>query len=347
MVKTENDIHKKLYDFLLKSKYFGSKSDSLKQLICQSVEILEVFGVPLDTMTSRRLERMALVFLAVSGKDINNCWSDISDSTVFKTREIIKILNDKYEEKISSGSYDDIRRKDLKLLVLAEIILHSDPDSARNDSTRGYVLNFLYADLLRNITFNERWKSDLIQKLKDKKYVRDIFYSERNIKKIPVKLPSGEEITFSPGEHNLLQKAVIEEFLPRYGQGCEILYVGDTADKFLYKNELKLRKLNFFELNHGELPDIIAYSEEKNWVYLVEAVHSSGTISDVRLFELKQLTKECKADIIFITAFLNRKTFQKFVKELAWETEIWIAESPDHIIHFDGEKFLGPYNRTT
>ncbi len=93
----------------------------------------------------------------------------------------------------------------------------------------------------------------------------------------------------------------------------------------------------------GELPDIVAYSEEKKWLYLIEAVHSSGPISDVRLVELKQLTKNCDTDIIFITAFLNRKTFQKFVKDVAWETEIWISESPDHMIHFDGEKFLGPY----
>jgi type II restriction enzyme len=96
-------------------------------------------------------------------------------------------------------------------------------------------------------------------------------------------------------------------------------------------------------LLHGELPDIVAYSEQKDWLYLIEAVHSSGPISDVRLAELKQLTQNCEADIIFITAFLNRKTFQKFVKDLAWETEIWISDSPDHMIHFDGEKFLTPY----
>ncbi len=112
---------KKSVDFLSKSRPFRSKSDDLKQLICQTVEILEIFDMPIDKMTARRLERMALVFLVVIHKDINNSWNDIkdlSDSVSLKTREIINILNDKYEENISSGSYDDIRRKYLKLLVL-------------------------------------------------------------------------------------------------------------------------------------------------------------------------------------------------------------------------------------
>lgn len=336
-------------EFLSKSRTFRSKSDSLKQLICQTLVILETFGIPTERMTARRLERMALVFLAVIHKDTDNSWRDIkdlSDPVSLKTRDIIDILNEKYEENISSGSYDDIRRKDLKLLVLGEIILHSNPDSARNDSTRGYVLNPFYADFLRNIEseLSSSWKSDVEEKLKNKKSVKEILLSERNIQKIPVRLPSGKEILFSPGEHNLLQKAIIEEFLPRYGYGCEILYVGDTADKFLFKNESKLKKLKFFDLLYGELPDIVAYSEEKGWLYLIEAVHSSGPISDVRLAELKQLTKNCEAAIIFITAFLDRKTFQKFAKDLAWETEIWISDSPDHTIHFDGEKFLAPYN---
>ncbi len=247
---TEKNSDKKSIGFLSKSRSFQSKSDALKQLICQTLEILETFGIPIDKMTPRRSERMALAFLAVIHKDINNSWRDIkdsSDSASLKTRDIIDILNDKYEENISSGSYDDIRRKDLKFLLLGGIILHSNPTSARNDSTRGYVLNPFYAEFIRNIKskISSAWKSYVKKKLKNEKSVKDMLVSKRNIQKIPVKLPSGEKITFSPGEHNLLQKAIIEEFLPRYGYGCEILYVGDTADKLLLKNESKLKELNF------------------------------------------------------------------------------------------------------
>ncbi len=105
-----------------------------------------------------------------------------------------------------------------------------------------------------------------------------------------------------------------------------------------------MKALNFFELSDGELPDVVAYSKQRNWLYLIEAVHSSGVISPIRLLELKKLTEECQADIIFITAFLDRNTFRHFAPDIAWETEVWIADAPDHIIHFDGEKFLGPYS---
>ena len=80
---------------------------------------------------------------------------------------------------------------------------------------------------------------------------------------------------------------------------------------------------------------------------MIEAVHSSGVISNVRLLELKKLTEKCQADIIFVTAFLDNNTFRKFAADIAWETEVWIADAPDHIIHFDGEKFLGPYSQIT
>lgn len=164
-----------------------------------------------------------------------------------------------------------------------------------------------------------------------------------NISLIPVTFPSGKKLELSQGKHNELQKAVIEEFLPRYGYEAEVLYVGDTADKFLYIEKEKLSNLNFFELSHQELPDIVAYSAQKNWLYLIEAVYSSGAISPIRLLELKKLTQECKADLIFVTTFLDRKTFRKFVADIGWETEVWIADEPDHLIHFDGDKFLGSY----
>jgi type II restriction enzyme len=123
-----------------------------------------------------------------------------------------------------------------------------------------------------------------------------------------------------------------------------VLYVGDTADKYLWREEKKLKALKFFELSRGELPDIVAYSKTKNWLYLIEAVHAANPISPLRLIELRNLTKECTAEVIYVTAFLNRDTFRRFAPEIAWETEVWIAESPDHLVHFDGERFLGPYN---
>jgi len=121
--------------------------------------------------------------------------------------------------------------------------------------------------------------------------------------------------------------------------------VGDAENKLLYLDQPGLDALNFFELKHGELPDIVAYSPAKAWLFLIEAVNSYGPISPIRLARLKELTQQCPCDPVFVTAFLTRSDFRKFVHEIAWETEVWIAEDPDHLIHFNGEKFLGPYAR--
>ena len=163
--------------------------------------------------------------------------------------------------------------------------------------------------------------------------------------KLPIKI-GDKEIVFSPGEHNQIQKAVIEEFLPRFGQHAEVLYVGDTADKFLFLDEPALNNLMFFEIAHDKLPDVLAYSKSKNWLFLIEAVHSANPIDPLRKITLQKLAEKCSADIVFVTAFLSRSSFKKFAADIAWETEVWIAENPDHMIHFNGDKFLGPHSPT-
>jgi type II restriction enzyme len=156
-------------------------------------------------------------------------------------------------------------------------------------------------------------------------------------------LPSGVRLEFGVGEHNLLQKAIIEEFLPRYGYGASVIYVGDAEDKFLHYDQPTASSLGLSRLAHAELPDVIAFSEQKNWLFLIEAVHSSGPISPERIIVLQSFVKNCSAPIVYVTAFLDRATFRKFLPDIAWETEVWIASEPDHLIHFDGDKFLGPY----
>ncbi len=156
-------------------------------------------------------------------------------------------------------------------------------------------------------------------------------------------LPNGKPLELSLGEHNVLQKEIIEQFLPRFGSDCEVLYIGDTVNKILHIVKEELHKLNFFELSHDELPDIIAYSKKHNWLYLIEAVHSSGTMNEIRVLELKKLLKDSSVELIFITGFLTRTDFKKWMLDIAWETEVWIADNPDHLVHFNGHKFLGAY----
>lgn len=326
------------------SKTFKEKPIEIQELINTALYILDCFGIPLET-TPRRLERTAIVFLASSNikmiADFKNA-KDLNSGYSIKTREIITFVNEHFNENISLGSYDDIRRKDLKLLTIAEIVLQSSPNSATNDSTRGYSLNPTYAELVRSFG-SANWAESVAERLKEIEPLSQKLKRERTISKVDITLPSGGHLSFSVGEHNDLQKAIIESFLPRYGYGAEVLYIGDTSDKYLYLEKEKLEHLNFFEISHDELPDVIAYSKKKNWLYLIEAVHSSGPISEIRLLQLQKLTKDCTADIIYVTAFLNRQKFRQFISEIAWETEVWIADNPDHLVHFNGDKFLGPY----
>ena len=320
----------------------STKSPAVQKMINEALEILESVGIPLESKTERGMERMAVCFLAVAS--VTNDWKKASASNFYKTRDIISYVNTNFEENISSGSYDDIRRKDLKLLVLADLVVNSGEKqlSATNDPTRGYSLNDKFRKLIIHYG-TKTWKAKLRSFVKNQPPLKDILDRKRNIKNVPIKLPQGIELHFSSGEHNILQKKIIEEFLPRFGNGCLVLYIGDTANKLLYIDEENLKHLNFFTLSHDELPDIVAYEPVHNWLYLIEAVHSSGPMSEIRVHELKKSLENCKADLIFITAFLKRDDFRKWSSDIAWETEVWIADNPDHLIHFNGTKFLGPY----
>ena len=327
-------------DYLPSSK----KARNIKQLINESLDILHQSGIPFSGKGGRALEKMAMAFLAVSG--VTGDWKGATDSSKnrrLKTREIITFINENFEENISSGSYDDIRRKDLKLPVVASFIINSgDKGRATNDPTRGYSLDAGFERLIVSYNTGD-WDKNLKEFLGERQSLTEILARKRNLDLIPVMLPGNKPIVLSLGEHNDLQKAVVEEFLPRFGQGCEVLYIGDTSNKSLHMETTLLQDLKFFELSHDELPDIIAYDKNKNWLYLIEAVHSSGPISEIRFHELKILLRDCPAELIFVTAFLDRDTFRKWSSQIAWETEVWIADNPDHLIHFNGHKFLGPF----
>ena len=319
----------------------GTKTDVVKSLIFSMLDVLGDVGIPVNG-TPRRLEKMAMACLAVG--DIKTEFAEAksaSDSRFLTTREIISYENANYGEYISSGSYDDIRRKDLLLPVQARIVLNSSSfdSQATNNPTRGYALNPLFADLIKCYG-TTKWKKSLVKYKKQVELLKDELERKRNLEKIPVKLPSGVELELSAGEHNVLQKCIVEDFLTRFGLGAEVLYIGDTSDKFLYKNGEVLKQIGFFTLEHEELPDVVAYCREKNLLFLIEAVHSAGSMSEIRVRKLKKQMEKCTAIPVFVTCFLDKKEFRKWVTEIAWETEVWIADSPEHMIHFNGFKFL-------
>ncbi len=112
----------------------------------------------------------------------------------------------------------------------------------------------------------------------------------------------------------------------------------------LHIDEVGFAKIGIPVPSHDKLPDVVLYNLEKNWVYLIEAVTSHGPISAKRVVEIRELLlKDTKAEPVFVTAFPNFKTFKDYLLEIAWETEVWIAEQPTYMVHFNGDKFMGPH----
>lgn len=316
------------------------------KLVFSMLDILTAVGVPVNN-TDRKLERMAKACMAV-GKIKRSFKEAVSSEHGYfsRSRDIISFENANYGEKIADSSYDDIRRQDLKLLVESGVVLNSSSqeEQATNNPSRGYALSPAFANLLHQYK-TSNWSAALDNYLQETVSLKEELERRRDLIKVPVTLPGGERIDLSFGEHNDLQKAIIEVFLPLYGFGAEVLYVGDTKDKFLHLEKEALESLNFFPLEHEELPDVVAYSKEKNLLYLIEAYHSTGEWSEVRVRKIKKKLDEsnCIANVVFFTAFENKNIFKQKAKDIAWETEVWIADNPEHLIHFNGYKFLDVY----
>ncbi len=141
----------------------------------------------------------------------------------------------------------------------------------------------------------------------------------------------------------LLIKAIVERFCPAFAPGGVVLYIGDTENKFVHLETQGLAALGVTLDSAAKIPDVIVHHAAKNWLLLIEAVANDGQVDGKRRKELKALFAGCKAGLVFVTAFENRQKMQSKVSQIAWESEVWIAEDPDHMIHFNGERFLGPY----
>lgn len=327
----------------MRIKVQAKTSAKVRSLVYNLLDVFQKIGIPVDG-TDRKVERMAKACLAVGKikKSFAEALSEENDGFV-RTRDIISFENENYGEHISPGSYDDIRRKDLKLLIEAGIVINSSSKEnlATNNPSRGYALSKSFVELLYSYG-SEEWDMRLSGYLKEAKSLKEELECRRNLMKVPVTLPGGKRISLSYGAHNDLQKEIIETFLPLFGFGAEVLYVGDTTDKFLHLDEKALKEINFFVLEHDELPDVVAYSHEKNLLYLIEAYHSTGEWNEIRVRKVKRKLKEsgCTADVVFFTAFETKNAFKQKAKDIAWETEVWIAEWPEHLVHFNGYKFL-------
>jgi hypothetical protein len=191
------------------------------------------------------------------------------------------------------------------------------------------------------------WNKSLNSYQKSRTTLADDYAQKRESHRVPVKIRKEHIITLSPGLHSDLIRSIIEDFGSNFAPGGELVYVGDTGTKWRYFDNELLESLGISVNRHGKMPDVIIYLHKQNWLILVEAVASSGPVDGGRHAELAKLFKDAKAGLVFVTAFPNRgEVFRRFLAVVAWETEVWCASDPTHLIHFNGIRFLGPYSKT-
>jgi hypothetical protein len=143
--------------------------------------------------------------------------------------------------------------------------------------------------------------------------------------------------------HRKLIKNVVEKFCLRFVPGGMVVYIGDAENKFLHLDTDYLLRLGVVIPATAKMPDVVVHDTKRNWLLLIEAVTSTGPVDRKRRRELKDLFAGSKAGLVFVTAFSTREVMRSFLTQISWETEVWIAEDPEHLIHFNGERFLGPY----
>lgn len=283
-----------------------------------------------------------LTLLAMANLKKDTSWCEANNEWI-RIHDIISFISDNYEVIYAENSRETFRKQAMHPFRTAALI--EDNGKATNSPNYRYRVTPEFLKVLRSFTDDFDFKNGnndvLLQFISKHSSLTDIYASKKKMQKMPVRI-NNEDYTFSPGKHNQLQKAILEEFAPRFAPQSECLYVGDTIKKDMIKNVEKLSSLGFEITLHDKMPDVVLYREDKNWIYFIESVTSVGPMDPKRILEIEAMTKNITAGRVYVTAFLDFSTFKKFSEQLAWETEVWIADMPDHMIHLNGDKFLGP-----
>jgi adenine-specific DNA-methyltransferase len=322
-----------------------SLENDRQEKLNQAKFLLRALGLP----PQQQNDRSAWVLLALAEIRPDGAWSD-ANSNLHPTYKLMQFISEQYGKDYAANSRETIRRQTLHQFEQAQIIERNrdDPARATNSKDNNYALKAPILDIMSAYPDGD-WEQAL-QRFKNRVPELAAQYERKlDMHKIPLKFPDGQEFKLSPGKHNQLHADIIHEFCPRFVKHGTVLYVGDTASsrkeggKLLYLDKDRLIGLGVPPMSHEKLPDVVVLDEENQWLFLIEAVTSHGPVSPKRWYELEEAFKGCSAGIVYVTAFPDRAEFRKNAADIAWETEVWIADNPDHMVHFNGDRFLGPY----
>lgn len=311
-----------------------------KKRIDEALGILKDLGLPREQQN----ERSALTLLSLLGVQANTRWSDAADPLMGIT-PMMDFFYAHYGRKYAPNTRETVRRQTIHQFLDAGIvnINPDDPQRPTNSPHSVYQIEPGLLKLLKSFG-TASWKKGLRTYLASTQTLRKKYARERQMKRIPVQIAKGRRLTLSPGGQNVLVKRIIEDFCQLFTTGARLVYVGDTGKKWAYFDEALLKSLGVTIPEHGKIPDVIVYARRKQWLVLIEAVTSHGPVDPKRRGELRELFKGCKAGLVFVTAFLDRRAMMRHLGDISWESEVWVADAPEHLIHFNGERFLGPYD---
>lgn len=299
----------------------------------EAKEFLKEIGMPRAQLS----DICCLSLLALAGLKPEMKWNEAINKWI-RIHDIIAFVNEFYGKQYAENSRETFRKQAMHHFRTAALI--EDNREATNSPNYRYRLTEEVLQLLRNFGL-QSWDENISKFMINHEKLIDTYESKKKMTMMPVHI-NDSDLKFSPGKHNQLQKAIIEEFAPRFAPGARCLYVGDTIKKDLVRNTDKLHQLGIEITLHGKIPDVILYRADKNWIYFIESVTSVGPISPKRIIEISEMTKKVTAGKIFVTAFPDFATYKRFSESLAWDTEAWIADRPEHMIHMNGDKFMGP-----
>ena len=308
--------------------------------IDEARDILGELGLP----PAQQNDISCLTLLALTGLSEDDAWSQAAKPSR-SIHEMLVFMRDIYDRDYAENTREVVRRQVIHQLEQARVVDRNpdEPDLPTNSPRTHYGLTDEALSVLR-LYGTRGWESELSAFRASHGVLLEIYQRRRRMREIPIRTSTGEEVRLSPGPHNRLQAQVVMDFGPRFAPGATLLYLGDAADKLLHLEREKLTELGVPITEHDKLPDVVLYDEERNWLFLVEAVTSHGPVNPKRVEELESTLKDCTATRVYVSAFPDFRQFKQHVDKIAWETEVWLAEIPDHLIHFNGDKFLGPTN---
>lgn len=307
--------------------------------IKQAKEILKTLGLP----AAQQNDISAYTLLALCGIRKNTKWNKATRKSLRVTKDIMQFVIENYNKVYAPNTRETFRRQVLHQFVQARIADYN-PDNPKlpvNSPNAHYAITETALNAIKTYGTKD-WKASAEKFTSEVANLARKYKKERKQHLIPVKLSNGKTLKLSAGKHNEVQAAIVHLFAPRFANGGEVLYLGDTAKKNLYVDRAALKQLGIPINKHSKLPDVVVYDKKRNWLFLIEAVTSHGPVSPKRLVELEDFLKNCKSGKIYVSAFPDMTEFKKHSANIAWETEVWLMQIPDHMIHFNGDRFIGP-----